>query len=178
MSNRFSTIRAIAAAAICASTGHALAADQVFNFTYSDALTTATGSVTASDNGNGSFTAYTGTLLISGSSFDGLYSLWLNPAAPATAYSPRNVFIIDNQVFPSGPSLFNQYGLLFTSPTREVNVWGNGAGVPWSLWSSTGSGYDYSNDQGAVTYESNPVPAPAGAIALAGLGMFFMRRAR
>jgi uncharacterized protein (TIGR03382 family) len=167
-----------AAVALAALAAPALAEDSVFTFTYSDPITLATGSVLASDNGDGSFTAYSGTLTITGTTFDGVYSLWENPTAPAPAYSPTGMFIIDNQVFPGTSSMIDWYGLLFTDGLREVNLWGNGEGNPWSLWSSAGSSYDYSSDAGTVEYTQGPaVPAP-GALALAGTGMLLVVRRR
>lgn len=166
--------------AIAALSAPALAQSNPFEFTfsYANSLTLATGSVSATDNGNGSFTATSGTLTISGTSFDGVYSLWQNPLAPATSLSPSGAFIVDNQVFPSSSSLFNVYGLLFTNGSREINLWGNGDGNPWSLWSSAGAGagYDYSNDQVTLVTEVGPsVPTP-GALALASLGGFLAFR--
>lgn len=169
----------IAPLALSALAAPALAEDNVFTFTYSDPLTLAHGNVLASDNGDGSFTAYSGTLTISGTSFDGVYNLWQNPSAPAASYSPSGRFIINNQVHTGTASLFDFYGLLFTSGSREVNLWGNGDGNPWSLWSSTGGGYDHSSDSGVVTdIVVQPVPSVGAPIALASVGLLVMRRRR
>lgn len=168
----------IAALILAAAASPVLAQEQAFSFTYSDAITLATGTINAAPNGDGSFTAFSGTLTITGSSFDGVYTLWQNPLAPSTAYSPSGRFIADNQVFPNSPSLLNVYGLLFVNDTREVNIWGNGDGNPWSLWSSAGSGYDYSNDHGTLTYTDAPppsVPTP-GAVACAAAGLLLIAR--
>lgn len=172
----------IAALIIAAAAAPSLAQSepQQFAFTYSDAITLATGSVNATPNGDGSFTAFSGTLTITGSSFDGVYTLWQNPLAPSTSYSPSGRFIVDNQVFPSSPSLLTVYGLLFVSESREVNIWGNGDGNPWSLWSSAGSGYDYSNDQGSLVYTEGAAPPPSvptpGTIAFAAAGLLLIAR--
>ncbi len=175
------TIRGITAAALAAAAlaSPALADDNVFNFTYSDPVTLAHGSVVASSNGDGSYTAYSGTLTITGTSFDGVYSLWQNPVAPSYTTSPSGRFLIDNQVLPSTSSLFTWYGLLFTNGAREVNLWGNGDGNPLSLWSSPGSSYDHSSDSGVLTdVVVQPVPSVGAPIALASAGLLVMRRRR
>lgn len=180
----------IAALVIAAAAAPAIAQNQEqgesqeFTFTYSDAITLATGTLNATPNGNGSFTAFSGTLTITGSSFDGFYTLWQNPVAPSTSYSPSGRFIIDNQVFPSSPSLLNVYGLLFVNGSREVNIWGNGDGNPWSMWSSEGGGggYDYSVNDASFTLSAASAPSPAvpspGSLALCTLGFFITRRRR
>lgn len=142
------------------------AADQLFYFTFSGATVSGAGTLTASDNGDGSFTAIsgTGTQTVNGDS--NTLTLIANPDAPAVHTGDN--FTYDNQLFPSNFPLISDAGLLFASSTGEVN-----------LFSVVGDGYVFLNQNQfsesiTFTLSDTPpvqgVPEPASLI-LVGIGL-------
>src|SRR5262245_13589551 len=110
---------------ICLLFSHSAEAGTVFDFSYFGEAHQAHGTLTAVDNGDGSFTAVSG-----GGLFD-TYSLSLipNPVAPGTATSSTGYFYYDNQLFPAGNPLILNGGLLFavdTGTATELNIYSNG----------------------------------------------------
>lgn len=72
-----------------------------FNFTYSGSLYSGSGTLVATNNGNGSFTATSGSGF-----FDGfLISLIANPSAPNFRNSPSGAFYYDDLLFPKSSSV-------------------------------------------------------------------------
>lgn len=170
---------AVVAAAVGGACG--LARADEFTFAYSDSITTAAGwlRTSAAPLSNGGFSVTEGLLSITAGPLKGEYDLIANPSAPGTAYSPKGKFIYDSVLFPQAPSHMNVYGLLFAAKGREVNIWGNGAASPYSLWSSKGNNYDYSNDAGSFVLEGGggAIPTPGtSAVALVAVGFVVCRR--
>ncbi len=172
---------AVATLGVAALAGSAQASNYVF--TYTDANTSASGTLSATDNGNGSYTAIAGLINVtSGGLPVGSFPLWANPNAPNAIVSPSGQFSIDNQLFPAdGPGGYlDVSGLLFTDGTTEINIWGNGQNNPYSGWSAAGGNYTYASNEGSFTLTLVPVPAASltGLAGLAGLGVFGRRRVR
>lgn len=142
------------------------AADQLFYFTFSGATVSGAGTLNASDNGNGSFTAFSGTGTQTVNGVTNALTLIANPEAPA-AHTGDN-FIYDDQLFPGNFPLISDAGLLFASSTGEVN-----------LFSEVGDGYHYLNQAQftesisftlSVTPPVQSVAEPASLI-LVGIGL-------
>jgi len=166
----------------------------IFAFTYTDANTSAFGSLTATDNGNGSYSAISGFLTVTtGGIAVGSYALFSNPNLPGAAISPGNAFQYDNQLFPAGVpgTLLTQNGLLFVGTSdslvqAEINIWGSNLPLGfnnYSGWQFSGGGYSYANNQGTFTLTLVPVPQAAfvglaGLGGVAGMGIVARRRTR
>ncbi len=154
----------------------AFADDLYLTFTYHDVNLSASGWVDATTLSDGSATALQGLLVIPSGSLAGSYDLFANVNAPNAALSPFGAFIYDDTVYPSATgAMMNIDGLLFIGNGHEINVWGNGDGQPYSLWSSPGSGYDYSSNAGSFSLSdasgSQPTSIPsAGSLALLVMG--------
>ena len=101
------------------------AANTIFDFSYTgfNQVDQASGTLIASDNLDGSFTAISGS-----GQYDGFaITLILNPNGRATATSPSGYFFYDNQLFPLASPVINNNGLLFSIDTgtggeTELNV--------------------------------------------------------
>jgi hypothetical protein len=111
-----------------------------FTFIASDGAsgTVSVGLVEATPNGDGSYTATGGVLIVFGGLLEGTYDLFPNPDPPGFFTSPTGFFIVDDQLFPGQSPTLDGYGLLFTGNGLEINIWGNGADVPYSYWAANG----------------------------------------
>jgi hypothetical protein len=123
-----------------------------FNFTLSDSAgDAASGQLVATNNGNNIFTVFSGFYDGTAGGVLGTYTLYPNPTPPGSTTSPAGAFIYDDQLLPSADPKLNNSGLLFTSGTTEVNLWGgdaNGNPTPgvYSLYSSGGHTYQFSGN--------------------------------
>ena len=144
------------------------------------------GSVFAIDNGNGTYSATSGYITISGTT----YPLYPNPSPPGFQLSPLGAFNYNDLIYlpPSSGyaanGYFDPYGLLFTTGTQEVNLWGNGPNAPYTLYTGLNAGNYPIADALVISFQadSSPVPEP-GSILLLGtglacLGLFAFRRSR
>jgi hypothetical protein len=150
--------------------GGPLSGDPLFDFAFIGPGLAGSGVLTASSNGDGSFTATAGSFSVFG---DPLLApgaggpLFPNPSAPAAVLSPSGFFIYDNQLFPTSNPTLDVFGLLFTTPGHEINIWANGPGS-WEyndFNTVTGADYDNTNFQFFLA----AVPEP-GSLTLMGLG--------
>ena len=144
------------------------------------------GSVYAIDNGNGTYSATSGYLSIGRTT----YNLYQNPSPPNAQTSPLGAFIYDDLIYlpPSSGyaanGYFDPYGLLFTTGTQEVNLWGNGPDSPYTLYTGLSAGNYPIADALVITFQSDvsPVPEPGSILllvtGLAGLGLFGFHRSR
>jgi hypothetical protein len=132
-----------------------LRATTTFSFTNTGATFSAFGTITANDNGDGSFTA------ISASGFFNNDAIVL---IPGSGISPSGAFNFDNLMFPGGdPLLDGSGGLLFSDTVTgaEINVWSNGPSpAPYSTWEFlSASGYFLQDNNS--TFDLTEVPEPA-----------------
>lgn len=121
--------------------------DPVFTFTATDSAsgTFSYGFLEVSANGDGTFTATGGFLLVVSGPDVGLYELFPNPNPPDPFLSPSGAFIADDQLYPGQDPSLDVYGLLFTGNGREINIWGTGPGT-YSYYSFNGSFFNLASD--------------------------------
>lgn len=130
----------------------------------------ATANLVATDNGNGTFTA------ISGSGFYDGFAITLipNPNAPGTAYSPTGYFYYDDLIIPNQIPVVTNPGLLFAindNGSTELNIFSEG--TVYIAYLNNGS-----NGNGSFAGTETPEPAtvPLTLIGLAGIVLFWRRR--
>lgn len=157
--------------------------DPVYNFTFDiDGITGfATLNTVASGLGDGSMWATSGTLTVTSTTDQGMYTLL--PVGPDETISPSGLFAVDNLIYPadnaysgvnpgsgSGPSFLTYWGLLFGSGSgssaTEINIFANGDNS-YSFWSETGGNYTVGESGGVAAVA--PVPEPASLTTL-GIG--------
>ena len=109
----------------------------VIDFSFTIASQTAYGSINVTDEGNGSWLATAGNLIVTGGSDVGTYTLI--PGGPGITTSPLGSFLYDNVITPSANPALDVDGLLFGSGGTELNVWGNSANN-YSFYDSTAPG--------------------------------------
>ncbi len=121
--------------------------------------TLSVGLLVASPNGDGTFTATGGFLIVFSGPIAGTYDLYPNPDPPGSFSSPEGFFVVNDQLFPGQSPTLDEYGLLFTGNGLEINIWGNGAGVPYSYYAANGTDYILSgNDATFALFPLYPAP--------------------
>jgi hypothetical protein len=114
------------------------------------------GLLQATDNGDGTFTATGGSLVVLTGPDVGTYALFPNPNSPPAPFaSPSGAFIADNVLYPGQDPSLDMYGLLFTGNGLEVNIWGNSPGS-YSYWSFNGSTYNLASSDAIFILASTP----------------------
>ena len=149
----------------------------VYDFSSNDGTENATGRLTATANGNGTFTAISGTIDASGPLASGTGTLTSNASAPAASYSPSGAFTYDDQLLPGQNPLITNPGLLFKIGGTEVNIFSNGPGPGTYSLDTWAGGYGYQT--GNFTLSAVPEPA-SWAMMLIGFGLIgsMMRASR
>jgi hypothetical protein len=111
-------------------------AGSTFTFTATDSAsgTFSYGILEATDNGDGTFTATSGSLDVISGPIVGTYELFPNPSPPSTFNSPSGAFFVDDILYPAKNPTLDPAGLLFTGDGLEINIWNDGGGVPYSYF--------------------------------------------
>lgn len=116
----FSTIASLA---LAVSATAASATDFSFVFSDNSAVNGASGLLSAIANGDGTYTATSGTISAFGNVASGTGTLIANPHGTAISYSPSGYFYYDNQLFPASAVKLTSAGLLFNIGGSEVNIY-------------------------------------------------------
>lgn len=158
---KLKTLLALGAAlAVTALASSASAVTFLFSFTGDGGLNGASGTLDATANGDGTFTATSGTITEFGPVGTGTGVLIANPSAPAAQTSPSGFFIYDDQLLPGQNPLITNSGLLFSVGGQEINIFSNGAdtgtGSNYQIYSNTGA-----NQTGNFALSEVAVPEPA-----------------
>ena len=111
-------------------------------FSYNDGTNVATANLTVTNLGGGSYQATAGTLVVTGGSAAGTYTL-----LPGSGTSPSGQFTYDNILDTTAPVVDSQNGLVFVNSGtgNEINIWYNGnggsaSGAPgtYGFWAESG----------------------------------------
>ncbi len=138
-----------------------------------------TGSGTLVTNATGFATS--GSLVMSSGSDVGAYTLFSGGGTPTV--SPFGAFIFDNMTLGGSALALDYWGLLFVGNGLEINIWGNGAGNPFSFYSHNGSFYNVSSNAASFTLTAaTPIPAAvwlfsSALMGLVGIGQRKQRKA-
>ena len=177
----------LAVALFLMSFGPAFADMFTFDFTSLDNSFTAVGTLTGSNNGDGTFTITSGEGTANGVSF----TLFPNPNPPNVVWgnarfnigSQQYGFTFDNQFYPGTNQLLNNNGLLFSTNTpaggplgggsgyTEINIFANGAGAPYTYMESNTVSIN-----GNFTASAVPVPPSMLLLAPGLLGLVGIRK--
>jgi hypothetical protein len=137
--------------------------DPQFLLTFSGSGVNGSALLDAIDNGNGIFTATSGSGTVAGPANAGILTLFPNPNAPNATISPSGFFIYNDLLYPGQSPLVDVDGPLFTLPNNvEVNIFNNdnGPNQPPYLY------YDNTGFNVPVSVSLTLVPEPAGLILL------------
>lgn len=171
---RGSKLALFCALALALAAATPLSAATIYQFTDTGAGFTVAGTLTALDNGNGTWT------VISGSGFFNTDPIFL---IPGSGTSPLGAFNYNNLLYPTGNPFLDGLGLLFQDSVTgaELNIWGNGPypQSPYSTYLGYGPGnYPLANDNSVFNLTvATPEPATWGMLAL-GLGAAWLARRR
>jgi hypothetical protein len=137
----------------------ASASSTVINFSFTLGANIAYGSVNVTDQGNGSWLATSGSLIVTGGADVGTWTLF--PGGPGVTNSPLRSFQFDDLIYPANNSATGDAldvdGLLFRIGTKELNVWGQSAGT-YNFYDSTTRGVYGTQFSGAGTFNFQPAP--------------------
>jgi hypothetical protein len=141
-----------------------------FSYISNDLQHQATAELVAIDNGNGTFTA------ISGSGFYDTYAITLipNPTAPSASYSPSGYFYYDDLIVPNQIPVVTNPGLLFSisdNGSTELNIFSEG-----SLYIAYLNNGSNGNGSFAVTETPEPATIPLTLTGILGMAFFILRR--
>ena len=171
--------RTVLALAVLALSGGAASASEIFDFQFAGANESGSGVLNVQANGDGSFTAISGSGTDTVDGNTGSLALIFNQAGQAQSTSPSGFFFFDNQLSPSATPLLTSLGLLFSASTGgEVNL----------SFDPDAGGYVFDSESQQQFHENGPisfsvnrvasdVPEPA-TLSLFGLGLLGFVAAR
>jgi hypothetical protein len=144
------------------------------------------GVLDAVSNGDGTFTAVSGSGILDVNGITYGLALYPNPIAPGVCSNCGGLgFDIDNQLLPAGDPMLTSWGLLFaftgSSPNSSValNIWGNAPSSPYTSYLQ----FSGIQQDGSFTLTSVPEPGAVSMLVsmlagLAGLAGVLKRRLR
>jgi hypothetical protein len=155
-------------------------AASIFTFTFTGGGITAAGTLDASPNGDGTFTATDGAGTIMGAAVDGTMTLIPNPNPPGPAtydivVEPPTVltFYYDNQLLPGQDPLITRNGLFFSLPGGALlNIYWDGFFGPdgnYSLFEYSSAGVSYV--PGGGFFSLTTVPEPPSLVHMVSVGL-------
>ncbi|WP_242186542.1 PEPxxWA-CTERM sorting domain-containing protein [Sphingomonas sp. CARO-RG-8B-R24-01] len=158
----FATVASLALATVASS---ASAASFVFTFSGTGGINGASGTLEAMDNGDGTFTATSGTINAFGTVASGAGTL-----TAGSGNSPSGFFTYDDTLLPGQNPLLTAGGLLFEIAGAEINIYSAPGGTdPYVLYSNSGAN---ATGNFALSEISAAVPETATwAMMLMGFGM-------
>jgi hypothetical protein len=180
MSARFTLVKRFLLAALFSSAAIVSAANAgtfVVTYTGADGLFDMQATIDATYTGSDDawlVTSITGTVRGSWSGFtSGPESVTgLIPGGPNVFTTPSGAFIVDNVVYPVlSAEVFDNWGLAFNASGAEWNLFGNGAGQPYSLYTCEGG--CYASDRGTVALTTVPETSTWIMMALGFAGLAF-----
>jgi hypothetical protein len=153
-------VLAIAVATLSIGTAATRAATINLDFSYVDSngIVNGQGTFTAKPlfGVQGGYLATAGSLVLKAPAADGIsgtYSLFTNPSAPNSSYSPTGQFIYDDLIFPGGNPVVTNPGILGFGGNapggvpegkgREINLFSNGNNT-YDLYTAVGGQFPYS----------------------------------
>lgn len=117
----------LVAVAMTLASGQAMA-NQIFAFSFTGATASGFGTLTAVVNGDGSFTAISGSGTETVNGATDTLNLIFNPNGKDLATSASGAFFFDNQLLPSTDPFIANGGLLFQTSTQELNLYSTSPG--------------------------------------------------
>ncbi|MBI3864323.1 MAG: PEP-CTERM sorting domain-containing protein [Planctomycetia bacterium] len=152
----------------------------VFGFISNDGLVHAYGTLNATDNGDSTFTAISGGLVVTGGPSPGTYFLVANPVAPGTNVNYDATLAYDDQLLPGQNPVLTTGGLLFSANGSdsgyEINIFSDGSPSP-VLPNGT---YTFLDTNGFSTMGEAALPEPSSFLlfgfAALTIGIRYVRR--
>jgi len=112
------------------------------------------GSLNTIDEETGEFLATSGSMTVTGGADQGTFSLY--PGGPGETGSPAGGFDFNDLLYILENPTLDMYGLLFTGPGIEINIWGNGTNN-YSFYDYFGGDYHTRiTGTGSVTFTPDP----------------------
>jgi hypothetical protein len=174
---KYTKLALISAIALGAIASSASAAQFLFTYSGDMGINGAFGSLTGTANGDGTYTATSGTITEFGPVATGTGALIANPSAPASHGSPTGFFTYDDQLLPGQNPLISNGGLLFSVGGVEINIFSNGAGPDtYTIYNNRGT--QGNGDFALSQLAGVPEPATWGLmlVGFGGLGAMLRRR--